>query len=71
MGWKWVIFLIIAGAGQRMLIATGNYTIQVLTNSQDGPYALAMFSSIGTVGMCLGIAVGGTALQNFFKNYLH
>jgi hypothetical protein len=68
--WKWVLCLIVLGLGHGMIICTLTYTIQVITSNNDGPYALAMYTSIRTFGMCIGIAVGGTAFQNFLKAYL-
>jgi threonine/homoserine efflux transporter RhtA len=67
--WEWVLCLLVLGLGHGMILSTLIYTIQVITNNDDGPYALAMCTSIRTF-MCIGIAVGGTAFQNFLQTYL-
>ena len=53
-----------------MILSTLTYTIQVVSSDEDGPYALAMYTSIRTFGMCVGVAVGGTAFQNLLAKYL-
>lgn len=68
--WQWILCLLVLGLGHGMILSTLTYTIQVVTSDEDGPHALAMYTSIRTFGMCVGVAVGGTAFQNLLSKYL-
>ena len=68
--WQWILCLLVLGLGHGMILSTLTYTIQVVSSDEDGPYALAMYTSIRTFGMCVGVAVGGTAFQNLLARYL-
>ena len=36
-------------------------------SDSDGPYAAGLYTFARTLGLCLGVAIGGTALHNFLK----
>jgi hypothetical protein len=66
-----IIFLfMLAGIGQGMLFMAHQVATQASCPVKDVAYASAMFSFCRSFGFCLGIALGGTAFQNFFRHQL-
>lgn len=68
--WQWILCLLVLGFGHGMILTTMTYVIQVISSDDDGPYALAMYTSIRTFGMCVGVAIGGTVFQNLLSKFL-
>lgn len=64
----WILFVL--GIGHGMLLSSLNYTIQAISSSQDVAYAAALYAFVRGVGLCLGVAIGGTVFQNLLARYL-
>lgn len=66
----WALLLIPLGVGCGLLLISLNFSIQALVSDIDGAYAAGMYTFARTLGMCLGVTVGGTTLHNFLKTQL-
>ncbi|KAK4553928.1 hypothetical protein LTR86_009103 [Recurvomyces mirabilis] len=65
-----VFLFILAGIGQGMLFMAHQVATQASSPVKDVAYASAMFSFCRSFGFCLGVALGGTAFQNFLRHHL-
>ncbi|KAK3112353.1 hypothetical protein LTR53_011463 [Teratosphaeriaceae sp. CCFEE 6253] len=66
-----MIFLfVVAGIGQGLLFMAHQVVAQASCPAADMAYASAMFSFCRSLGFCLGVALGGTAFQNFLRRQL-
>jgi MFS family permease len=65
-----VFLLTLVGCGQGMLFIAHQVATQASCPAKDVAYASAMFSFCRSLGFCLGIALGGTVFQNFFRHQL-
>jgi hypothetical protein len=63
------IFLVI-GSGQGALISAHNLGVQAIANIEDVAWASALFTFMRSVGLCLGVALGGTILQSQLRREL-
>lgn len=65
-----VIIFLCVGLGQGLLLSSLNFTVQAIARTQDVAYAAALYAFLRGVGLCLGVAIGGTIFQNFLSRYL-
>lgn len=68
--WRWVLIFLVLGLGHGQLLSALPNTVQTITDTKDVGYATAMYTTIRTVGSCLGVAIGGTIFQNLLSKYL-
>ncbi len=59
-----VFILLVSSVGQGLLLSALNVATQAIAKTTDVAYAVSMFMFMRTFGMCLGVALGGTAFQN-------
>ncbi|KAK5996431.1 MFS transporter L2 [Cladobotryum mycophilum] len=68
--YAWVLMLILVGLGQGLVLIALNICTQSLAPSVDVGYAAAMYTFMRGVGMCIGVSLSGTILQNTLKSHL-
>jgi MFS family permease len=66
----WAVILAIFGIGHGMLLTSVNVGIQAVSRVEDAGRAAAMYAFMRTLGMSIGVAVGGTVFQNVMTNKL-
>lgn len=66
----WAACECLFGLGMGMVLTSVNFSIQANVDPEDCGQAAAMYAFIRSIGMTLGVAVGGTTFQNFMKNKL-
>ncbi len=66
----WAVILAIFGIGHGMLLTSVNIGIQAVSRVEDAGRAAAMYAFMRTLGMSIGVAVGGTVFQNVMINKL-
>ncbi|VBB80906.1 Putative transporter [Podospora comata] len=59
-----VFILLVSSIGQGLLLSALNVATQTMAKTVDVAYAVTMFMFMRTLGMCLGVALGGTTFQN-------
>jgi hypothetical protein len=67
----WVVILAIFGVGNGMVLTSVNVAIQAISKAEDCGRAAAMYAFMRTLGMTVGVAVGGTTFQNVMSHKLH
>lgn len=60
----WAAILCVFGIGNGILLTSVNVAIQAISKAQDCGRAAAMYAFMRTLGMSVGVAIGGTAFQN-------
>ncbi|TKA63267.1 hypothetical protein B0A55_10209 [Friedmanniomyces simplex] len=65
-----IFLLIVGGIGAGMLFMAHQVAVQASCPPEDVAYASAIFSFCRSFGFCLGVALGGTAFQNFLRQEL-
>lgn len=60
----WAAVLCVFGIGNGILLTSVNVAIQAISKAQDCGRAAAMYAFMRTLGMSVGVAVGGTTFQN-------
>ncbi|KAK1831048.1 major facilitator superfamily domain-containing protein, partial [Podospora conica] len=66
----WAVVLAIFGIGMGMLLTSINVGIQAISSIQDAGRAAAMYAFMRTLGMSIGVAIGGTTFQNVMSQKL-
>lgn len=66
----WAVILAIFGIGHGMLLTSVNVGIQAVSHVEDAGRAAAMYAFMRTLGMSIGVAIGGTVFQNVMSNKL-
>ncbi|KAK3997976.1 major facilitator superfamily domain-containing protein [Cladorrhinum sp. PSN332] len=66
----WAVILAIFGIGHGMLLTSVNVGIQAIVKVEDAGRAAAMYAFMRTLGMSIGVAVGGTVFQNLMVSKL-
>ena len=66
----WAVILAIFGIGHGMLLTSVNIGIQALSHVEDMGRAAAMYAFMRTLGISIGVAIGGTVFQNVMINKL-
>ena len=62
-----VFIFMCAGAGQGLLLIAHSVAVQAACKPEDAGHASSMYSFSRSFGLCLGVIVGGTIFQNFFR----
>ncbi|KAK7997201.1 hypothetical protein PG989_005241 [Apiospora arundinis] len=63
----WVAIFAVFGIGNGMMLTSVNVAIQAISRVEDCGRAAAMYAFMRTLGMSIGVAVGGTVFQNFMS----
>ena len=63
----WVVILAVFGIGHGMLLTSINVGIQAISHVEDAGRAAAMYAFMRTLGMSIGVAIGGTVFQNLMS----
>jgi MFS family permease len=66
----WVIIFLVVGLGHGLVLMSLNFCTQALADSRDNAHAAGMYTFFRTIGMCIGVSIGGTVFQNFFARHL-
>ncbi|KAK2055060.1 major facilitator superfamily transporter [Colletotrichum caudatum] len=66
----WAIYLAIFGTGNGMVLTSVNVGTQAISRVEDCGRAACMYAFMRTLGMSVGVAVGGTTFQNVMTNRL-
>lgn len=66
----WVVALIIFGLGSGMILSSVNFGLQAIVRTEDCGRAASMYAFMRTLGMTLGVAIGGTVFQNLMSQKL-
>ena len=66
----WVAALIIYGLGNGMVLSSLNFGIQAIVKPEDAGRAASMYAFMRTLGMTIGVAIGGTVFQNLMAHKL-
>lgn len=68
--WEWIILFVTAGLGQGILFIAHSVAAQAACQQKDAAHAMAMYSFMRSLGLCFGVALGGTIFQNFLQKRL-
>ncbi|KAE8139094.1 major facilitator superfamily domain-containing protein [Aspergillus pseudotamarii] len=68
---QWALNLVAVGVGHGITLSSLNSCVQVLADPKDTSYAFAMYAFVRTIGMCVGVPVGGTTFSNRLKFHAH
>ncbi|CAK1362456.1 unnamed protein product [Cercospora beticola] len=68
--YAWVLLFITAGLGQGILFIAHSVASQAACQQKDAGHAMAMYSFMRSLGLCFGVALGGTIFQNFLQHRL-
>lgn len=63
----WVVIFMCAGAGQGVLLIGHSVAIQASCREDDAAHAISMYSFLRSLGLCMGVIIGGTIFQNFLQ----
>ncbi|KAL2260299.1 hypothetical protein VTK26DRAFT_5721 [Humicola hyalothermophila] len=66
----WAVILAVFGIGHGTLLTSVNVGIQAVSHVEDAGRAAAMYAFMRTLGMSIGVAVGGTVFQNVMGDKL-
>lgn len=66
----WAVILAVFGIGHGILLTSVNVGIQAVSRVEDAGRAAAMYAFMRTMGMSIGVAVGGTVFQNVMSSKL-
>ncbi|KAH0136855.1 MFS general substrate transporter, partial [Aureobasidium melanogenum] len=66
----YVFMFICAGTGLGLLFNSLSAAIQAISPTKDVAYASSMFAFMRSLGLCLGVSIGGTIFQNFLERRL-
>jgi len=63
----WVVILLIFGGGQGLLLMSQSVAAQTIASHQEAAHAASMYTFCRSLGMCIGVVISGTALQNLLR----
>ncbi|KAK8051963.1 hypothetical protein PG993_003348 [Apiospora rasikravindrae] len=66
----WAAIFAVFGIGNGMMLTSVNVAIQAISKPEDCGRAAAMYAFMRTLGMSIGVDVGGTVFQNFMSSKL-
>jgi hypothetical protein len=66
----WASTQVIFGLGSGMVVSSINFGIQAIVRTEDCGRAACMYAFMRTLGMTIGVAVGGTVFQNLMAHKL-
>ncbi|KAF7502978.1 hypothetical protein GJ744_004765 [Endocarpon pusillum] len=64
---QWVGIFIVFGLGNGVVLTSVNFAIQSIARGEDCARAASMYVFFRTLGMTIGVAVGGTVFQNIMS----
>jgi Fungal trichothecene efflux pump (TRI12) len=67
---EWVGIFIVFGLGNGIVLTSVNFAIQSIARTDDCARAASMYAFFRTLGMTLGVAVGGTVFENMMSDKL-
>jgi hypothetical protein len=67
---EWVGIFIVFGLGNGIVLTSVNFAIQSIARAEDCARAASMYAFFRTLGMTMGVAVGGTVFQNMMSKKL-
>lgn len=66
----WAAVQVVFGLGSGMILSSVNFGIQAIVRTEDCGRAACMYAFMRTLGMTIGVAVGGTVFQNLMAQKL-
>ena len=66
----WASIFCLIGFGHGFLFSSMNIAAQAAAGPRDAAYATAMYAFVRTLGMVIGVAIGGSIFQNRLPHYL-
>lgn len=66
----WAIALSLLGLGMGMLLSSINFSVQAVVESAHAAHAAATYAFTRSIGMTLGVALGGSIFQNIARHKL-
>jgi MFS family permease len=66
----WAAVQVVFGLGSGMVLSSVNFGIQAIVRTEDCGRAACMYAFMRTVGMTIGVAIGGTVFQNLMAQKL-
>jgi MFS family permease len=66
----WVTVFMIFGMGNGTLLSGMSFNIRAIANPGDARQAAGMFTMFGSLGMAVGVAIGGNVFQNLMAHHL-
>ncbi|KAI5206978.1 hypothetical protein AUEXF2481DRAFT_31628 [Aureobasidium subglaciale EXF-2481] len=67
---EYVFMFICAGIGLGLLMNSLSAAVQAISPTKDIAYASSMFAFMRSLGLCLGVSIGGTIFQNLLSRRL-
>jgi MFS family permease len=67
---EWAGIFIVFGLGNGIVLTSVNFAIQSIARTEDCARAASMYAFFRTLGMTIGVAVGGTVFQNMMSDKL-
>ncbi|KAF2095775.1 MFS general substrate transporter [Rhizodiscina lignyota] len=67
----WATSFVVYGLGHGMILSAVNFAIQTIADPVDAGRAASMYAFVRTLGMSIGVAVGGSVFQNQLNARLH
>jgi hypothetical protein len=67
---RWIPIFLLGGFGHGLVVMTLTICIQAIAKPEDAAYAAATYTFVRTIGMCVGVAMGGSIFQNALSNKL-
>lgn len=68
--YAWVLIFFSVGMGHGCVIVSSSMCVQALADAKDSAQAAAMYTFLRSFGMCLGVAVSSTVMQNRLRHHL-
>lgn len=65
-----VLIFLVLGMGQGLLLSAHNFAVQAIAKVEDVASATALFAFMRGLGLCFGVAIGGTIFENRLKAHL-
>jgi MFS family permease len=66
----WAAAQVVFGLGNGMVLSSVNFGIQAIVRTEDCGRAACMYAFMRTLGMTIGVAIGGTVFQNLMAQKL-
>ncbi|KFZ23642.1 hypothetical protein V502_01878 [Pseudogymnoascus sp. VKM F-4520 (FW-2644)] len=67
---RWIPIFLLCGFGHGLIVMTLIICIQAIAKPEDAANAAATYTFVRTIGMCVGVAIGGSIFQNALSNKL-
>ncbi|KAH8695198.1 major facilitator superfamily domain-containing protein [Talaromyces proteolyticus] len=68
--YAWVLIFLVLGIGQGLILVSCSFYVQALADAEESSFAASMYAFFRSVGMCMGVAICGTVLQNQLRHQL-